>query len=48
MVICLDFNKDSIGCPKKWANIYNDYKENKTYNMKLSIIDLINVGGMIW
>ncbi len=48
MGIYLDFNKDIESCPKKWANIYNDYEEDKTYNMKLGIIDLINVGIMIW
>jgi hypothetical protein len=32
--LCLDFIKDSEACRKKWASIYNDYKEDKTMNAK--------------
>ena len=32
--ICPDFTKDSESCRKKWATIYNDYKEDKAMNMR--------------
>ena len=32
--MCLDFTKDSEACRKKWSVIYNDYKEDKTMNLK--------------
>jgi hypothetical protein len=32
--LCPDFTKDSEACRKKWASIYNDYKEDKSMNFK--------------
>ena len=32
--MCPDFTKDNEACRKKWAAIYNDYKEDKTMNAK--------------
>ena len=32
--MCPDFTKDSEACRKKWAAIYNDYKEDKAMNAK--------------
>lgn len=32
--MCPDFTKDSEACRKKWANIYNEYKEDKANNLK--------------
>ena len=34
MALCPDFTKDSEDCRKKWAAIYNDYKEDKAMNAK--------------
>ena len=35
-LICMypDFTKDSEACRKKWAAIYNDYKDDKAMNAK--------------
>ena len=32
--LCPDFTKDSAACRKKWAAIYNEYKEDKAMNAK--------------
>lgn len=32
--ICPDFSKDAEACRKKWASIYDAYKEDKACNMK--------------
>ena len=32
--LCPDFTKDSEACRKKWAAIYNEYKEDKVMNAK--------------
>ena len=32
--LCPDFTKDSEACRKKWSAIYNEYKEDKSMNMK--------------
>ena len=32
--LCPNFTKDSESCRKKWAAIYNDYKEDKAMNMR--------------
>ena len=34
MSLCPDFTKDSEACRKKWASIYNEYKEDKAMNLK--------------
>ena len=32
--LCPDFTKDSEACRKKWSTIYNEYKEDKSLNMR--------------
>lgn len=34
VALCPDFTKDSEACRKKWSVVYNEYKEDKSMNMR--------------
>lgn len=34
VALCPDFTKDSEACRKKWSVMYNEYKEDKSMNMR--------------
>ena len=34
VALCPDFTKDSEACRKKWSVVYNEYKEDKSMNLR--------------